>query len=192
MSQLTQKRFTAAEAAALSGLLKKSVHKEFDHRILSSSDEHERRLSLADLVYLRVLKSEEVLHAHKVPIRATLYTRIVDTLSERSNERFVRVGELLSLDISIPRAEMESLTKRFFQWKSALTQDPAVMNGEPVFPGSRVTVRHIGAIIERGEAEAVVREDYPNLTDEDVEFAPIFVQAYPRVGRPAASGNAPH
>jgi hypothetical protein len=36
----------------------------------------------------------------------------------------------------------------------------------------------------RGAALAELREDYPYLKDQDIEFAPVFVKAYPRMGRP--------
>ena len=38
---------------------------------------------------------------------------------------------------------------------------------------------------------AAIREDYPYLTAEDLEFAPRYARAYPRVGRPRESAKAP-
>jgi uncharacterized protein (DUF433 family) len=31
-----------------------------------------------------------------------------------------------------------------------------------------------------------IREDYPHLSDEDIEFAKLYTAAYPKVGRPRA------
>jgi uncharacterized protein (DUF433 family) len=53
-----------------------------------------------------------------------------------------------------------------------------------VFPKSRLAVRHVGGMLLRGASVDEVREDYPNLKDEDIEFSTIFMRAYPRVGRP--------
>jgi uncharacterized protein (DUF433 family) len=36
----------------------------------------------------------------------------------------------------------------------------------------------------RGASPAEVREDYPYLKHDDIEFAPVFTTAYPRMGRP--------
>ena len=58
------------------------------------------------------------------------------------------------------------------------------MGGETVFPGSRLTVRHIGAMLERGESPEIIREDYPYLSEEDLKFAHLYVKAYPNLGRP--------
>ncbi|MDJ0795321.1 MAG: DUF433 domain-containing protein [Calothrix sp. MO_167.B12] len=57
-------------------------------------------------------------------------------------------------------------------------------NGEAVFPNSRLTVRHIGAMLERGESPSVIREDYPYLTEEDIQFSRLYVKAYLSIGQP--------
>ena len=35
------------------------------------------------------------------------------------------------------------------------------MGGQTVFPNSRLSVHHIGKIIDRGESLQVIQEDYP-------------------------------
>jgi uncharacterized protein (DUF433 family) len=60
----------------------------------------------------------------------------------------------------------------------------AVLGGEPVFRATRLSVRHVGGMLERGESPGTVREDYPYLTKEDLAFSRLFARAYPRVGRP--------
>jgi uncharacterized protein (DUF433 family) len=64
---------------------------------------------------------------------------------------------------------------RFDMWMKGLAQNEAVLGGEPVFPGSRLAVRHVGGMLLNGAAAAEVKEDYPYLTDEDIEFAKLFV-----------------
>jgi uncharacterized protein (DUF433 family) len=58
------------------------------------------------------------------------------------------------------------------------------MDGQIVFPNSRLSVQHIGKIIERGELIQVIQEDYPYLSELDLKFAPLYVKAYPVIGRP--------
>lgn len=62
------------------------------------------------------------------------------------------------------------------QWKRKLIQDPEIMGGETVFPNSRITVRRIAALVERGEDPSVILEDYPGLKPLDFEFAPIYIK----------------
>ena len=47
-------------------------------------------------------------------------------------------------------------------------------------------------MLERGESPEIVREGYPYVTAEDLEFARLFVRAYPRVGRPPSDRQAAH
>jgi uncharacterized protein (DUF433 family) len=46
-------------------------------------------------------------------------------------------------------------------WRQRLVQDPSIMGGEVVFPGTRLTVHHVGAMLERGADVAEIVEDYP-------------------------------
>lgn len=53
------------------------------------------------------------------------------------------------------------------------------MGGAETFPNSRLTVRHIGEMLERGVAVKEILEDYPYLSPSDLDFARLFVRAYP-------------
>jgi hypothetical protein len=64
------------------------------------------------------------------------------------------------------------------------------MAGERVFPGSRLTVRHVGELLERGDSPNDLLEDYPELSPQDLEFSQLFVKAYPRAGRPRVRDQA--
>jgi uncharacterized protein (DUF433 family) len=94
---------------------------------------------------------------------------------------------LLTLDVKPVVDEVQEKVTRFRRWRNNLVTSPDIMGGEPVFPRRRLTARRVGEMLERGESPDVVREDYPYLTDEDLEFARLFVRAYPRVGRPPAT-----
>jgi uncharacterized protein (DUF433 family) len=58
------------------------------------------------------------------------------------------------------------------------------MGGQTVFPNSRLSVHHLGKIIDRGESFEIIRENYPFLSKLDLKFAPLYVKAYPVMGRP--------
>ena len=64
-----------------------------------------------------------------------------------------------------------------------MTRDD-ILGGEPVFVGSRLAVRHVGGMLAQGTDLSEVQEDYPYLTERDIEFARLYVAAYPRMGRP--------
>lgn len=59
----------------------------------------------------------------------------------------------------------------FDNWKAGrIVINPNILGGEPVFRGSRLSVRHIGLSAAR-EPISTVREDYPYLSSDDVRFA---------------------
>ena len=82
------------------------------------------------------------------------------------------------------------LAEEFERWKATLVTDPAILACEPVLAGTRLSVRHVGALVERGESDEVIREDYPGLSAEDIRFAHVFHRVYPRVGRPRGRREA--
>jgi uncharacterized protein (DUF433 family) len=122
--------------------------------------------------------------------RVHLYRAVTDAV--RSASATVQLAALLTLDLKPVVGEMEDRVTRFKRWKKQLVTSDDIMGGEPVFPNRRLTVRRVGEMLERGESPEIVREDYPYLTAEDLEFARLFVRAYPRVGRPPADRQAAH
>ena len=61
-------------------------------------------------------------------------------------------------------------------------RNPAIMGGEPVIRGTRVPVRTVAGLIERGESREVMREDYPQVPEEAYPVAVRWVRANPRRG----------
>lgn len=174
--------FTPSEAAAFVQLPAKRVYKELEYRVITSAS-HPPRLPFAALIYLRALK--EVNFTFSVNARIELYQRLVEALEQSIPSLEVAKFSILQLD-SI-KSELSDLIRRFNAWKQNLVVTPEIMAGEAVFPGTRLTVRHIGAMLERGESPDVIQEDYPYLSSEDIEFAFLYVRAYPSVGRPRKS-----
>jgi uncharacterized protein (DUF433 family) len=54
--------------------------------------------------------------------------------------------------------------------------DEAILGGEPVFPKSRLAVRRVAGLVERGESLAAILKDYPFLTKKDVRFAVVYTR----------------
>jgi uncharacterized protein (DUF433 family) len=68
-----------------------------------------------------------------------------------------------------------------------IEEKDGVLGGEPVFRGTRLSVRHVGKMYYDGEAIENIIEDYPYLHENDVKFAELFFRAHPALGRPATS-----
>lgn len=83
--------------------------------------------------------------------------------------------------------EAASRASLYNRGKEQVTSDERIFGGEPVFAGTRLPVRHIGGLRLKGEPLERIRDDYPELTPEDIEFAELFTEANPLLGRPKAA-----
>lgn len=178
--------FTITEVAALSGVEERQVRNELEQSVLEADSE--RRLSFAAIVYLRLLREAHLEPRELGPtLRADIYRDLSLALSEKPRPREIYPRQFVSFRISEVSKQAENRIQRFTRWSQKLVRDEGIKGGEPVFPESRLSVRHVGNLLLRQDAEDArreLREDYPYLTDEDLEFSPVFVKAYPRVGRP--------
>ena len=57
-----------------------------------------------------------------------------------------------------------------------IVSDKKILGGEPVFQGTRLSVRHIGGMRLNGEPTERILGDYPDLSAEDVEFAALYTR----------------
>jgi uncharacterized protein (DUF433 family) len=53
-------------------------------------------------------------------------------------------------------------------------RDPHVVGGEPVFKGTRATLRTVVASLAEGATTSEILADFPTLTEEDVRAAVAF------------------
>jgi uncharacterized protein (DUF433 family) len=180
---------TVNEAVALVGVEERTVRKEVEYGVLVS--ESPPRFRLPALVYLRVLR--ELGLEPTVAERKKIYTLIDKAFARSKRPTKVEVSPVLELKLDAVTAEVQSMLDRFERWKKKrVSINPKVMGGEPTFAKSRLTVRHIGAMLLRHGEDVLeeIREDYPYLKPEDIEFAKLYTMAYPKVGRPRASKAA--
>lgn len=175
---------TTTEAAALTGLDERAVRKDVEHGILDAGTPP--RFAEVALVYFRACASF-TFHLGAQD-RKQLYADIVDAL-ERGHVR-LELGPGWTLDVAAIAADLRRRVAEFEAWREALVTRDDILGGEPVFPGSRLAVRHVGEMLARGADAAEVREDYPDLTERDIEFAGLYAVAYPRIGRPRGQAAA--
>lgn len=58
-----------------------------------------------------------------------------------------------------------------------IISDPAIMNGQPCIRGTRLTVRRELAILAEYSSREEIRQDYPQLEDEDIRQALAYAAA---------------
>lgn len=64
-----------------------------------------------------------------------------------------------------------------FDWRGQITSDPAIAGGQPVFLGTRVTLRTVLASLAEGDREADLLREFPTLTPDHVRAAIAFAAA---------------
>lgn len=168
---------TATEVAALSGLDEGRVRKEVENGIFPRPS-----FTFADLVYFAVLAVLGVQLG--VDDRRKLHVLVAAAMGARRPPPRVEFSPVLEVRLDRVAKAAQGKLDRFEAWKKKrVVSDESILGGEPTFPESRLAVRHVGGMLLKGASEAEVREDYPYLKDEDIEFATIFMKAYPRMGR---------
>ncbi|HEX3685403.1 MAG TPA: DUF433 domain-containing protein [Bryobacteraceae bacterium] len=60
------------------------------------------------------------------------------------------------------------------------------MGGTPVHKGTRIPIDLIADMLSQGATIDEILEGYPALNRHKIELAPMYVQAFPRRGRPPA------
>jgi uncharacterized protein (DUF433 family) len=164
------------------------VRKDVEHGFFGSDSPPQ--FHLVEVVYFRVMAELGMQPA--VEDRKKIYELIAKAFAASSKPANVEVSPVLELKLSKVAKEVADTFDRFQAWKKKIVVNPKILGGEPVFPDSRLSVRHIGALVMNDGLEEI-REDYPYLKEQDIEFAKLYTQAYPKRGRPrerkAASGR---
>jgi uncharacterized protein (DUF433 family) len=62
-------------------------------------------------------------------------------------------------------------------YEDRIVEDQRICGGQPVFKGTRVTVRTVLASLADGDSIEVILHEFPSLKQEDVETAIAFASA---------------
>ncbi|MGB2593149.1 MAG: DUF433 domain-containing protein [Candidatus Acidiferrum sp.] len=180
-------KYTPAEASALTNLPIRTVCRLMDRRVirprrLRTGRSVQRLLSWEQLVYLRL--EAEGLGLLPVAERRRIAKQIeadagMDVVS-------VSEGSALLIQVKTVRKELDERLKRLERAESVIVEDPETMRGTPVYRGTRIPVELIADMLKQGAGIEEILEGCPALDREKIELAPLYVQAFPRRGRPAA------
>lgn len=181
---------TIKEAAVLARVTEKVIRHELSSKVVGPRRRGTRHVELDPraVLYLSLVSSLRV--ELTKDDRRDLFELITHQRTARGHWR--REGSRLILDGRVPvvlalsaldRAVEERL-KLFARGKRRVVSTPDVLGGEPVFEGTRVSVRHVGELAKKGVPLATLLEDFPRLSEPDVEFARIFVELGKSPGRP--------
>ena len=187
--ELASVSLTPPEVSALLEMPERRVRKEIEHGLLPSPP----KIDFQAAVYLHVLNSFAETDP-SVELRRILLSSIRSHLVHSRVSSVPRETEIVHGVYLHLRTFAEEVCERvlpFSRWRDRrVVNDPSILGGEPVFRGSRLSVRGIGEAANQGTTVDELLQDYPYLKSDDIEFARRFARAYPRVGRPRASAKA--
>jgi uncharacterized protein (DUF433 family) len=179
--------YTPAQASAVANLPLQAVHKLIERRLirprrLRTGSSIQRMLSREQVLYLR-LESEGV---RLLPIAARREIAKTIESSPGIDAVILNEGSAVTIQVKTVRLELDQDLKRLKRAEKMIISDPETMCGTPVYRGTRIPVELVADMLRQGADAEEILEGYPALDREKIELAPLYVQAFPRRGRPAS------
>ena len=179
--------YTPAQASAVANLPLPAVHKLIERRLirprrLRTGRSIQRMLSREQVLYMR-LEAEGV---RLLPIAARRAIAKKIESSPEIDSVFLTEGSAVVIQVKSVRLELDHELARLRRVESLIVSDPEIMHGSPVYRGTRIPVDLIASMLSQGASAEEILAGYPALDKEKVELAPLYVQAFPRRGRPSA------
>jgi len=181
---------TSAEAAVVSRVTVRDIHRVVDERILPESfysANQTRSFSSRACVFI------------------SFYFRAADRLTSEERQRAIRIAsqaqsgpgsqvvrdEFLTIDFGSFWKDVEQGLERLQAARAMAVSDPEILNGTIVIRGTRVPVYDVAASVWSGVPIDRILSAYPGLNQDDVELAAMYAEANPRRGRPRPRAALP-
>jgi len=145
-----------------------------------------RKRALNEVVKSRHLADEGMFVCPREGYNEKLYSSNYDRIASIFSTCHVSLDRFIVLDFSSVVRELTPRVGVYVKGLMRIEEKSLVLGGEAVFKGTRLPVVHIGKSYERGETLEHLLEDYPYLTESDIEFARMYYRAHPTIGRPPA------
>jgi uncharacterized protein (DUF433 family) len=173
---------TANEAASITGVPLRHVHRIIDAGLLEGAVRRRRNARLLARGALVGLKL-----AHETADILTRESRrvVVAALIRNPRRPVVRAAAV----VVDARPAVKAVRSGLYQLAKArriASTAPDVLGGAPVFRGTRIPVHDIADMLANGDKPAAIVKAYPQLDRARVRLAAIYALAYPRRGRPRA------
>ncbi len=171
---------TANEAASVTGVPLKQVHRIIDAGLLAGrveTREGSRVIIGSGLVGLRVA----YLTAEILTLEAR--RRVVSRVIRQNGVEAVQ-EQAVRIDLEPIASDVENGLSALAKAKAMVAVDKDVLGGTPCITGTRVPVHDIGDMLTNGDSPAAILDAYPQLSAEQISLAAVYAQAYPRRGRP--------
>lgn len=178
--RLTEDALSANEAACVTGVPLKQVHRIIDAGLLGDavkSRKGSRVILGRGLVGLKL--------AYETTDILTLEgrRRLVHHLLDNPGAKTVR-EDAVSVDLRPMESEVRRGLTTLEEARKMIATENDVLAGAPCFKGTRIPIHDIAEMVANGDDISTIRAAYPTLTEAQIEAAVLYAEAYPRRGRP--------
>lgn len=199
MAELLMRESSATEAAFIANVDERDINRLVDEELLPRPLLDTAKAARRFDTFACVLgsfyfhESDALTKDARKRVMGELAGRFEKVLASLRGKKFADVSTLdwsVSIDpvISVDvKGFAEAAAKRaaaLAKAEALVACDDEIMNGEPVFAGTRVPVRTVAAWLASGEAPEAVRKSFPTVSDEMIEAAPLWAKTHPQRGRP--------
>jgi uncharacterized protein (DUF433 family) len=175
---------TPAEAAVVSRVTVRDVHRVIDEQILPES--------FYNATQTRSFTSQAC-------VFISFYFRAADRLTSEERQRTILLATslpqsgrwkkvvqdaFLTIDLGPFWRDVEDGLKRLKAARDMVVSDPEILSGTPVIRGTRVPAYDVAASVAAGISTERILSAYPSLRAEQVELAAMYAEANPQRGRP--------
>ena len=184
MNTLTE-TLTPTEAAVVSGVSVRDVHRVIDEHILPESfyDTQDARSfkSHACVFIAFYFGAADRLTSEERHRAITLASR--NSSDVKSRTRTIQ-DEFLTIDLAPFWKGVDERMVRLNAARAQVIEDNEILSGTLAIKGTRVPVYDVAASVASGIAMERILSSYPSLNREQVELAALYAEANPQRGRP--------
>ena len=177
---ITLPSLSASEAACVTGVPLKQVHRIIDAGLLAGAAQggnRARAVRRDGLVGLKL--AHETMNILTLDGRRRLVRYLLDhPEAMTARERHV------SVDLRSMQGDVRKGLSLLAKARGTVSCDDAVLSGVPCIKGTRIPAHDIAEMLANGDSAESIREAFPQLSDAQIELAAFYARAYPRRGRP--------
>ena len=179
-ANFTEQGLSVNEAACITGVPPKQVHRIIDSGLLDEAVQGGSRVRTVRRDGLVSLKL-----AHETTDILTLdgRRRLVRYLLDHPEATTARERHV-SVDVGPIKGEVRKGLSLLMSARKMVSCDDAVLSGIPCIGGTRIPVHDIADMLANGDSTGSILEAFPQLSKTQIELAAFYSRAYPRRGRP--------
>ena len=179
-ASVTARTFSANEAACVTGVPLKQVHRIIDAGLLDGAAQGGKR---GRVVHREGLVGLKLAHETTGVLTLDGRRRLVRFLLDHPDARTARERHV-SVDVRPMRGEVRKGLSLLARARSAVSCDSAVLSGIPCIRGTRIPAHDIADMLANGDSAKSIQEAFPQISEAQIELVAFYARAYPRRGRP--------